>query len=200
MNKNSLVCLFTTLVCCLGTLSARAAETAAPRAVRATPAGAIDSLPLTDNAGHRVHLGDPAYRGKVLLVVNTASQCGYTGQYAGLQKLYATYAKRGLAVLAFPSNDFGQQEPGSDTEIKQFCSNTYKIEFPLFSKAPVSGSAAQPLFKSLVAQPNTRGEVKWNFEKFLLGRDHALIARFSSQVTPDSPELVAAIEKALGQI
>ena len=158
------------------------------------------------------------HAGKVLLVVNVASQCGLTPQYAGLEALYKAYAARGLEVLGFPANDFGAQEPGSNEEISAFCALNYGVSFPLFAKADVTGPGKQPLYAALVAaQPDKQGpveefrdklrgygitptadpEVLWNFEKFLIGRDGAVIARFSPAVTPDDPALVTAIEAAL---
>lgn len=135
------------------------------------------------------------YAGKVLLVVNTASFCGYTPQYEGLEKLHARYADRGLVVLGFPSNDFGQQEPGNGQAIADFCANTYGVKFPMFSKSVVKGSAANPLFASLA---KTTGQAPgWNFHKYLIGRDGRALATYDSDVAPGSPALVAAIEKAL---
>ena len=137
------------------------------------------------------------FRGKVLLVVNVASECGYTPQYQGLQKLHAGYEARGFSVVGFPSNDFGGQEPGSNKEIKEFCSTKFHVTFPMFAKIPVKGPAKHPLYAMLV-QTAPAGEVKWNFNKFLIGKDGKVLARFDSNVTPESPELAAAVEKALG--
>ena len=139
------------------------------------------------------------YRGKVLLIVNTASECGYTPQYKGLQELYVKYRDQGLEVLGFPSNDFGGQEPGSNSEIKRFCEINYGVKFPLFEKGAVSGKNAQPLFGWLThteAQGGT-GEIQWNFEKFLVGPNGAPIKRFRSGIGPDSQELQSAIEESL---
>ena len=137
------------------------------------------------------------FHGKVLLLVNVASECGYTPQYEGLQKLHAAYEARGFSVVGFPSNDFGGQEPGSNKDIKEFCSTKFHVTFPMFAKIPVKGPAKSPLYAMLVQTPPA-GEVKWNFNKFLVGKDGKVIARFDSDVTPDSPALAAAIEKALG--
>lgn len=134
------------------------------------------------------------YKGKVVLVVNTASKCGYTKQYKGLQELQDEYGSRGFTVLGFPSNDFGKQEPGTNAEIEQFCELNYKTTFPLFSKAPVSGSEIQPLFSWLTEKG---GPVQWNFEKFLIGRDGKILHRFASKVEPTSKEVLSAIEAAL---
>ena len=140
-------------------------------------------------------LGD--FRGKVLLLVNTASECGYTPQYEGLQKLHATYEKRGFSVIGFPSNDYGGQEPGSNQDIKAFCSTKFGVTFPMFGKIAVKGPAKHPLY-AMLTQTAPAGEVKWNFSKFLVGKDGKVIARYDSGVTPESAELTSAIEKALG--
>jgi glutathione peroxidase len=137
------------------------------------------------------------YRGKVLLVVNTASECGYTSQYKGLQALSEKYGKDGFEVLGFPSNDFGGQEPGSNAEIKSFCERSFKVSFPLFEKAPVKGEKMQPLYAYLTENAPTKGAVSWNFEKFLVARDGKVIGRYKSAVKPESEELTKAIEGAL---
>jgi glutathione peroxidase len=136
------------------------------------------------------------FQGKVVLVVNVASYCGYTPQYLGLEKLYEQYKERGLVVLGFPSNDFGQQEPGSDSEIKKFCSERFGVSFPLFSKTKVLGEDKHSVYRFLTA--STGGaDVGWNFEKFLVDRKGLVIGRFASGIDPNSSELKAAIEKAL---
>lgn len=137
-----------------------------------------------------------AYQGKVLLVVNVASQCGYTPQYAGLQKLYTTYHDRGFEVLGFPSNDFGQQEPGSESEIKHFCSSKFGVSFPLFSKTKVTGPDKDPVY-SFLTKSTGGAEVGWNFEKFLVNRQGLVIGRFPSGVRPEDGRLVGEIEGAL---
>lgn len=149
----------------------------------------IDNKPVT--------LGD--YQGKVLLMVNVASQCGFTPQYTGLESLYEKYRDKGLVVMGFPANNFGAQEPGSNDEIKTFCSRKYSVKFPLFSKMSVTGSDESPLYQYLTKQanPKTAGDIKWNFTKFLVDKSGNVIARFEPNVTPDSPEVIAAIEKAL---
>ena len=157
----------------------------------------VDGIALKTIDGNPAHLSDAPYFGKVLLVVNTASQCGYTPQYEGLEKLHSRFKDKGFAVLGFPSNDFGGQEPGSDAEIKQFCTSKFKVDFPLFAKGPVKGDARQPLYSSLLAQSADHAEPGWNFEKYLLGRDHKVIAHWKSGVTPDSQELISAVEAAL---
>lgn len=135
-----------------------------------------------------------AYKGKVLLMVNVASRCGYTPQYEGLESLYRKYKDRGLVVLGFPANNFGAQEPGSDAEIKQFCTRKYDVTFPMYSKISVKGSDAAPLYQFLQEKG---GPVKWNFTKFLIDASGNVLKKFDSAVTPDSPELLGEIEKAL---
>lgn len=137
------------------------------------------------------------YQGKVLLIVNTASQCGYTPQYAALEKLYEKYKNQGLVVLGFPSNDFGGQEPGTNSQIKYFCQSTYHVSFPLFEKGSVSGESTQSLYKLLLSESNDHSEIGWNFEKFLISRNGSILQRYKSSVTPDDPQLVKNIELAL---
>jgi glutathione peroxidase len=137
------------------------------------------------------------YKGKALVIVNTASQCGYTPQYKGLEQLYQAYRAKGLEVLAFPSNDFGGQEPGADTEIKKFCELNYKTTFPLFSKIPVKGAAAHPLYKYLTALPKNGGEVSWNFNKFLVTPEGEVVAHFPSKVDPLSEDMKKQVEAIL---
>ena len=137
------------------------------------------------------------YAGKVLLVVNTASYCGFTSQYEGLEALHAKYAARGLVVLGFPSNDFGSQEPGNSKEIADFCFNTYGVKFPMFSKSSVVGKQANPLFASLTKA--TGQAPAWNFHKYLIDRQGRPVASFVSDVTPTNAALVSAVEKALAQ-
>jgi glutathione peroxidase len=135
------------------------------------------------------------YAGKVVLVVNTASYCGFTSQYKGLEALYAGYAKRGLVVLGFPSNDFGAQEPGSSKEIADFCVNTYGVKFPMFSKSVVSGAGKNRLYVAL--DKATGKSPQWNFHKYLIDRSGKVVANFPSNVEPQSPQLLAALERAL---
>lgn len=136
------------------------------------------------------------YAGKVVLVVNTASYCGFTKQYEGLEKLYARYAPKGLVILGFPSNDFGQQEPGSAKEIADLCYNTYGVKFPMFAKSSVKGGAANPLHAQLTKA--TGKEPGWNFTKYLIDRNGKVIEHFPSKVAPEDKQLVDKIEKALG--
>jgi glutathione peroxidase len=139
-----------------------------------------------------------AYRGQVLLLVNVASQCGYTPQYKALEAVFRKYQAKGFQVLGFPCNDFGAQEPGTNQEIKAFCSSTYDVSFPLFDKLHVKGPDQHPLYAALTGKDSPfPGEVKWNFSKFLIGRDGKIIQRYESKVAPDSPEVIAAIEAAL---
>jgi glutathione peroxidase len=143
-----------------------------------------------------------AYTGKTLLIVNVASECGFTYQYEGLEALHKKYAAQGLSILGFPSNDFGAQEPGSDAEIQQFCKSNYGVEFDMFSKVTVLGGNKVPLFQHLTSSANNPkfpGEISWNFEKFLIGRDGQIIGRFKSPVEPQSRELTGAIEAALAK-
>ncbi|MDC3962879.1 glutathione peroxidase [Polyangium jinanense] len=145
--------------------------------------------------GEERSLGD--FRGKVVLVVNVASECGYTPQYAGLERLHERLEAKGFAVLGFPSNDYGAQEPGTDAEIATFCTSKYGVKFPMFSKITVKGSGKHPLY-AFLTQAAPAGEVKWNFEKFLVGNDGVVIGRYPSSVEPEDEKLVQAIEKALG--
>ena len=157
-----------------------------------------DAIALTTLDGTAATLDD--YAGRAVLVVNVASRCGFTGQYAGLEKLYETYRDRGFAILGFPCNQFGEQEPGTAEEIAEFCSMTYGVSFPMFAKTDVNGPDRHPLFARLTETADATGEagdVRWNFEKFLVGPDGEPVARFRTKVEPDDPELVAAVEAAL---
>ncbi|HMD84441.1 MAG TPA: glutathione peroxidase [Terriglobia bacterium] len=141
------------------------------------------------------------YRGKVILVVNVASRCGFTPQYSALESLYEKYKDQGLVILGFPANNFGSQEPGTNAEIKTFCSTKYNVTFPMFSKVSVKGDDTTPLYQFLTekANPAVAGEIKWNFTKFLVDRQGHVVARFEPAVTPDSPQVVATVEKLLKQ-
>lgn len=141
-----------------------------------------------------------SFKGKVVLMVNVASQCGYTYQYEALQKLYTKYQSQGLVVAGFPANNFGEQEPGTDEQIGAFCKLQYGVTFPMFSKISVLGADKAPLYQFLTdkkANPSTGGEIQWNFTKFLIGKDGKPIQRFEPAVEPDSKEVIAAIEAAL---
>jgi glutathione peroxidase len=135
------------------------------------------------------------YDGQVLLIVNVASKCGLTQQYEGLEKLHETYGPKGLRVLGFPANEFGAQEPGSNTEIMTFCTSNYGVKFDMFSKLKVKGPGIDPLFEHLTTA--TGGDIQWNFNKFLIGKKGEILARFEPKVEPQSAEVKAAIEKAL---
>ena len=140
------------------------------------------------------------YRGDVLLIVNVASRCGNTPQYEDLESLQKTYGEKGLRVLGFPANNFGGQEPGTNEQIKEFCTTTYGVTFDLFSKISVAGEDQAPLYEYLTStkeNPEFGGKIRWNFEKFLVGRDGTVVARFAPKVTPLSKEVIAAVEKAL---
>ncbi len=145
--------------------------------------------------GKPVHLSK--YQGNVVLMVNVASECGYTPQYEGLQELHKKYAAKGLSILGFPANEFGAQEPGTNAQISEFCTRNYGVQFDMFSKIVVKGSGQAPLYKFLTTQPKFRGEVAWNFEKFLIGRNGEVVARFLSEVEPLSAKMTQAIENAL---
>ena len=140
-----------------------------------------------------------AYKGSVLLVVNTASECGYTPQYEGLEALYRKYKDRGLKILAFPANDFHSQEPGTDSEIKTFCTTKYHVTFDLFSKIVVLGDDMNPLYAWLTSREGYRGPIAWNFNKFLIGRDGMVAARYPSKITPQSAEIASKLEELLGK-
>jgi glutathione peroxidase len=178
----------------------------------------IHELPLNSITSEETTLGE--YAGSVLLVVNVASQCGLTGQYEGLERLYEKYRDRGFAVLGFPSNDFGSQEPGTNEEIAAFCSTTYSVAFPMFAKIRVGGEDQHPLYRELTAAapraegdpdsfrdvlrghgmtPSEDPDVLWNFEKFLLGRDGRVVKRFAPTMTPDDPSITTAIESELAK-
>jgi len=147
--------------------------------------------------------GKPAplaeYKGKVVLLVNVASQCGYTPQYSGLEATYEKYKDQGFVILGFPANNFGAQEPGTNEEIKTFCTRKYSVTFPMYSKISVKGADQAPLYAYLTKEtgPGITGEIKWNFTKFLVDRDGKVVQRFEPAVTPDSKEVTAAIEKQL---
>jgi glutathione peroxidase len=161
-------------------------------------ASSIYDFTMKSIDGKPTSLGD--YKGKVVLVVNVASQCGYTPQYKGLQSMYEKYKDRGFVILGFPSNDF-EQEPGTDAEIKKFCSLKYNVTFPMFAKIGVGGRDANPLYNYLTkeANPAVKGPIAWNFTKFLVDRNGHVVDRYASDVEPDSPEVVGSLEKLLKQ-
>lgn len=170
-------------------------------AIWASPAGkgaSIYDFKMMDIDGKEVSL--EAFKGKVVLVVNVASKCGMTPQYEGLQKVYAKYMDRGFVVLGFPANNFKNQEPGTDAEIKAFCSVKYGVGFPMFSKISVLGDDMHPLYRYLTGKetnPGFSGDIRWNFDKFLFSKDGKVVARFHPKVKPESDEVVQAIEKEL---
>ena len=168
----------------LAVLSLTAAERSAPMSLHEITLNSLSGTPQSL----------AAYKGKVVLAVNVASECGYTPQYAGLQKLYADYKDRGLVVLGFPCNQFGHQEPGTAAQIQTFCQTNYGVTFPLFEKLDVKGPGKAPVYQFLTAK---HGEPAWNFHKYLVGKDGQVIQAFPSKVAPDSAELKAAIESAL---
>jgi glutathione peroxidase len=155
------------------------------------------TLPSID--GEQTSLSN--YKGKVVLLVNVASRCGFTPQYSALESLYEKYKDQGFVILGFPANNFGGQEPGTNAEIKSFCSLKYNVTFPMFAKVSVKGDDCTPLYQYLTKQanPSLTGDIKWNFTKFLVDRNGNVVARFESPVKPDSPEVVAAVEKLLKQ-
>ena len=143
------------------------------------------------------------FQGKVVLLVNVASRCGFTPQYAALEKVYEKYKDRGFVIVGIPANNFGGQEPGSNQEIKTFCSAKYNVTFPMMAKVSVKGSDKTPLYEFLTdksSNPQVGGEIQWNFTKFLIGPDGHPVARFEPDVTPDSPQVVASIEKELSAL
>jgi glutathione peroxidase len=144
-----------------------------------------------------------AYKGKVVLLVNVASKCGYTPQYSALESTYEKYKDRGFVIVGIPANNFGAQEPGSNQEIKTFCSSKYHVTFPMMAKVSVKGDEITPLYQFLTdksSNPRSGGEIKWNFTKFLIGPDGRVISRFEPEITPDSPQVTSAIEEALASV
>ncbi len=166
------------------------------------PVPAVLNFTMKSLAGEDVNLAQ--YQGKVILMVNTASECGYTYQYEGLEKMYETYKDKGLVLLGFPANNFGAQEPGTDTQIAQFCKENYGVSFPMFSKISVKGADQAPLYKYLTNNAPTTGDVKWNFEKFLISKDGKIVGRFLSSVEPvltrtSDDALIKAVEAELAK-
>jgi len=157
------------------------------------------SFTLNSIDGKPAPLAD--YKGKVVLLVNVASRCGFTPQYSALEATYEKYKDQGFVILGFPANNFGAQEPGTNEEIKTFCSRKYSVSFPMYAKISVKGADQSPLYAYLTKQtgPGIAGDIKWNFTKFLVDRNGNVVQRFESAVTPDSPEVVSAIEKQLKQ-
>jgi glutathione peroxidase len=156
---------------------------------------AIYDIALTRANGEEIKLSH--YEGSVLLIVNVASKCGLTPQYEGLEQLYRQYKDQGLRVLGFPCNDFAGQEPGTMEEIQQFCSVNYGVSFELFRKIAVLGENKHPLYEYLTQQTEPEGDIKWNFEKFVIGKSGEIVGRFSPKMQPNDPEITGAIEKSL---
>ncbi len=155
----------------------------------------VYTFSVEDIDGAKVSLKD--YEGKVLLIVNTASRCGFTPQYRSLEELYQKYKDQGLVVLGFPANNFMNQEPGSNEEIKNFCTLNYQVSFPLFSKISVKGKDIHPLYQYLITQENFSGAISWNFNKFLIGRDGKVKGRFESRINPLDTRIISAVEDQL---
>jgi len=164
---------------------------------REKPHTSVLSFTMKDIDGKDVPLS--TYKGKVILIVNVASECGFTPQYKDLEALYEKYKDQGFVILGFPANNFGAQEPGTDPEIKEFCTSKYGVTFDMFSKISVMGSDQHPLYKFITSDPTYGGDVKWNFQKYLVNREGKLVGKYFSRVTPLSPELTGAIEAALKQ-
>lgn len=161
-------------------------------------AESVYNVPLKNIDGKDTSLKE--YQGKVMLVVNVASKCGYTPQYKGLEAIYQKYKDKGLVVLGFPCNQFGGQEPGSNEQIKQFCSSKYSVTFPMFDKIEVNGANRHPLYTILAGKDSPfPGNIKWNFNKFLISKDGKILKRFDSKFTPESAEVTSAIEAALAE-
>ena len=156
----------------------------------------INGISMLDMDKNKINLSD--YNGKVLLIVNVASECGYTRQYAGLQEIYEKYNPQGFEILAFPCNDFGGQEPGTNEQIQNFCSSKFGVTFKLFDKIKVLGEDKSPLYEKLINNSVTdKGDIKWNFEKFLISKDGKIVERFRTKVEPTSNEVITAIEREL---
>jgi len=162
----------------------------------AVRAASIYDIPVKDIDGKATTLS--AYKGKVLLIVNVASRCGFTPQYTALEATYKKYSDQGFVILGFPCNQFGGQEPGSDEEIKQFCTSKFSVTFPLFDKIEVNGANRHPLYELLAGKDSPfPGDIHWNFTKFVISKDGKILNRFDSKIKPDSPEVIAAVEAAL---
>ncbi len=191
--KRTLMMAGLMMAACVGMTFAADTPTDAPK-----PAALNFSVKTID--GKDVDLSQ--YLGKVILMVNVASKCGNTPQYAGLEDMYQKYADKGFVILGFPANNFGHQEPGTNAEIMEFCKSTYDVKFPMFAKISVKGDDQAPLYKyltSLDTHPAKKGDITWNFEKFLIGRDGNVVARFTPKTKPEDPQVVSAVESALAK-
>lgn len=183
-----------------GSLVAAARSPQTPPAPPAKKPAPVLNFTMKDIDGKAVDLSK--YQGKVILMVNVASKCGYTPQYKDLEAIYKKYSDQGLVILGFPANEFGQQEPGSDSDIKTFCTDKYNVTFPMFSKVVVKGEGQCPLYKFLTSSdtdPKFAGDIKWNFTKFLIARDGSVVNRFEPKVNPSSEEATKAIEAELAK-
>jgi glutathione peroxidase len=190
--------IITAALAVLGLAGLAAFALEAPATQPGSATGGPLSFTMKDIDGQDVDLA--RYKGKVVLMVNVASKCGYTKQYAGLESLYEKYKDKGLVVIGFPANNFKGQEPGTDEQIKEFCTSKYNVTFPMMSKISVKGDDKHPLYKYLTEAPTAgayAGDVEWNFTKFVVDRDGKVVARFKSKVTPESEELLGAVEKEL---
>lgn len=196
--KARLTSAFVAILVCSTVFAISLSSRATGAAATGEKMNSIYDFTLKDIDHKEVNLAQ--YRGKVVLVVNVASRCGFTPQYEGLQKVYAKYKDRGFVILGFPANNFMAQEPGTDEEIKTFCSAKYNVSFPIFSKISVKGDDIHPLYKFLTSKetnPDFGGDIKWNFSKFLLDKNGKIVARFEPAVKPESDPMIQAIEKAL---
>lgn len=184
----------------LGVATGMLAKAADTPTTQPSQAAGVLSYTMKDIDGHDVPLSK--YQGDVILLLNVASYCGNTPQYTALEKLYEKNKAHGFTILGFPANNFGSQEPGTDKEIKEFCTSKYQVSFPIFSKISVKGSDKAPLYQYLTVQetaPQKAGEITWNFEKFLIGRNGKVVARFAPKTQPDDPMVLAAIEHEIAQ-
>jgi len=200
--NNPIKSLFTSFTCVLilTLLGAGPATLPVEPSLKESPVPAVLNFTVNSLAGKPVEL--KKYLGKVVLIVNTASKCGLTPQYKGLESLHEKYASQGLSILGFPANNFGGQEPGSDKEIGEFCAQNYGVKFDMFSKISVKGDDQHALYKVLTSAKSTDvepGDIKWNFEKFLIGKDGQIVKRFAPPVAPDSEEVVKAVEAELAK-
>ena len=188
------------LVIGVGAMMAYVAVSVVAADEKANASGGPLQFKVKDLEGKDVDLAQ--YKGKPVLIVNVASKCGNTPQYAQLQELHKKYADQGLVILGFPANEFGKQEPGTNEQIKEFCTGKYNVSFPMFSKIVVKGDGQAPLYRYLTSKetdPKFAGDITWNFEKFLVGRDGQVVARFKPKTKPDAPEVVQAIEAEIAK-
>ena len=188
------------LVVGVGAMMAYVAASVVNADDKANAGGGPLQFKVKDIDGKDVDLAQ--YKGKAVLIVNVASKCGNTPQYAQLQELHKKYADQGLVILGFPANEFGKQEPGTNEQIKEFCTGKYNVSFPMFSKIVVKGEGQAPLYRYLTSKetdPKFAGDITWNFEKFLVGRDGRVVARFKPKTKPDAPEVVQAIETEIAK-